>query len=130
MENKFCLTLPIYYNQKFVTKKDKKILVGMNWYRVAHFLVSNKVKIHYHELVRDLLKGQKFRRILINYHVFVQRRNTDGHNIRAVIEKFFLDGLVEAGVIEDDSIDYVVGDTSSYSLDKDNPRIEITINEI
>ncbi len=126
----FKLTLPIYYEQKFVTKKNKNILVGMNWYRNAHFLVTNKVKEHYHGIVKEKMGDVKFRRILINYHVYVGRRNTDGHNVRSVIEKFFLDGLVEAGVVEDDSIDYVVGDTSAYSLDKENPRIEITINEI
>lgn len=123
------VTLPIHYTQTFKTKKPKTILVGMNWYRNAHYLVSNKVKSHYHDLVKDILPAQKFTRIRLEYRVFVGRRNTDGHNIRAVIEKFFLDSLVEGGYIKDDSIDFVLGDTSSYGLDKDNPRIEISIIE-
>ncbi len=59
------------------------------------------------------------------------RTGTDGHNIRSVIEKFFLDGLVECGAIKDDSTPkFVVGDYgTSYYMDKDNPRIEITIEE-
>lgn len=124
------ITLPIHYTQTFKTKKPKTILVGMNWYRNAHFLVSNKVKSHYHEMVWDILPRQKFTKVRLEYRVFVGRRNTDGHNIRSVIEKFFLDSLVEGGYIADDSIDFVVGDTSSYYLDKDNPRIEISIIEI
>ena len=127
---KIKITLPIHYTQDFKTKKDKTILVGMNWFRNAHYLVSNKVKHHYHNLVINSLPKQNFGKIKLDYKVFVGRRNTDGHNVRAVIEKFFLDGLVEGGYIEDDSIDYVVGDTSSYYLDKSNPRIEITIEDI
>lgn len=124
------VTLPIHYTFTFKTKKPKTILVGMNWYRNAHFLASNKVKAHYHELVDRQLTAKSFRKIRLEYRVFVGRRNTDGHNIRAVIEKFFLDGMVEGSHIKDDSIDYVVGDTSIYGIDKYNPRIEISIIEI
>lgn len=121
--------LPIHYTNEYKTKKDKTILVGMNWYRNAHFLVSNKVKHHYHDLVSKQIGNSKFNKIKLIYKVYVGRKNTDGHNIRAVIEKFFLDSLVEGGNIKDDSIDYVVGDSSEYYLDKDNPRIEIEIIE-
>lgn len=121
------VTLPIHYTQTYKTKKSKTFLVGMNWYRNAHYLVSNKVKSAYHCMVYKQLNGLTFNKIKLEYRVYVGRRNTDGHNIRAVIEKFFLDGLVEGGHIKDDSIDYVVGDTSYYFLDKENPRIEITI---
>lgn len=124
------ITLPIHYTQTFKTKKSKTFLVGMNWYRNAHFLVTSKVKNDYHDMVSKQLKNLTFDKIRLKYHVYVGRRNTDGHNIRAVIEKFFLDGLVECGAIKDDSIDYVVGDTSEYFLDKENPRIEIFIEEV
>ena len=121
------ITLPIHYTQTYKTKKSKTFLVGMNWYRNAHYLVSNKVKEHYHGLVSRALGKQYFNKIKLKYRVYVGRKNTDGHNIRSVIEKFFLDGLVEGGLIKDDSIDYVIGDSSYYFLDKENPRIEITI---
>lgn len=101
----------------------------MNWYRNAHYLVSNKVKSHYHELVEEQIRSEKFKKIKLEYRVYVGRRNTDGHNIRAVIEKFFLDGMVEGGHLPDDSIDYVIGDSSFYFIDKENPRIEINIIE-
>lgn len=124
------VTLPIHYTQTFKTKKDKTFLVGMNWYRNAHYLITNKVKSDYHKMVYKQLKNLTFGKIRLKYHVYVSRKNTDGHNIRSVIEKFFLDGLVEGGIIKDDSIDYVIGDSSSYFLDKDNPRIEIFIEEV
>mgnify|MGYP003587485021 CR=1 FL=1 len=45
------LELPIYYTFTKKTKKDNKVLVGMNWYRNAHFRSSNQVKQHYHKLI-------------------------------------------------------------------------------
>lgn len=124
------ITLPIYYTFKYKTKKDKNVLVGLNAYRNWHHNVSNTVKHHYHNLVSELIGDKKFNRIFIKYKVYVSRKNTDGHNVRAVIEKFFVDGLVECGAIKDDSIDYLIGDSSIYLQDKENPRIEIEIKEV
>jgi hypothetical protein len=123
------IVLPIYYDFTFRTKKPKRILVGLNWYRNAHHRVSNNVKIHYHKLTAAAVKDNKFGRIKLVYKVYAGRNGTDGHNIRAVIEKFFMDGLVECGAIVDDDISHVIGDTSEYYIDKDNPRIEIEIIE-
>lgn len=123
------ITLPIYYIFPRKTKKDKRILVGLNWYRNAHHRVSNSVKIHYHELTADAVQKNKFKKIRLVYRVYAGRNGTDGHNIRAVIEKFFMDGLVECGAIPDDDISHVIGDESNYFIDKENPRIEIEIIE-
>lgn len=123
------ITLPIYYDFVFKTKKPKRILVGLNWYRNAHHRVSNDVKSHYHGLVKMAIGTNRFNRIKLIYRVYAGRKGTDGSNIRSVLEKFVLDGLVEAGAIPDDNIDYVIGDSSEYYIDKDNPRIEIEIIE-
>lgn len=125
------ITLPIHYEQKFKTKKSKKFLVGLNWYRNAHHRVSNTVKHYYHELVTEAIGNKKFKKIRLEYDVYVARNGTDGHNIRSVIEKFFLDGLVESGAIEDDNTqEYVMRDSTRYYVDKENPRIEINIIEM
>jgi hypothetical protein len=124
------ISLPIYYTQYFKTKKSKTFLVGLNWYRNAHHSISNSVKHYYHELVYPLVVGNKFNKVMIEYRVYAGRKGTDGHNIRAILEKFFLDGFVEAGCIEDDNIDFVIGDSSKYFIDRDNPRIDITVKEV
>ena len=121
------IILPIHYTQTYKTKKSKTFLVGLNWYRNAHYLVSNKVKQYYHELVAKQIKKERFDKIKLHYKVYAQRNGTDGHNIRAVLEKFFMDGLVESGAIKDDDISHVLGDTSEYFIDKESPRIEIEI---
>ena len=125
------IVLPIYYEQKFKTKKSKTFLVGLNWYRNAHHSISNKVKHDYHELVMKQCVSEEFHgKIKLHYRVYVARKNTDGSNIRSVIEKFLLDGLVEGGHINNDTIEYVVGDTSNYYQDKENPRMEIDIETV
>jgi len=123
------LTFPIYYVQEFKTKPSKTFLVGLNWYRNAHHMLSNKVKAHYHELVKQQIGNTKFDKIKITYHIYAGRNGTDGHNIRAVMEKFICDGLVEAGCIKDDSIEFLKRDSSIYFIDKENPRIEVYIED-
>ena len=124
------IVLPIYYEQTFKTKPSKKFLVGLNWYRNAHHMISNKVKHWYHDEVKKQITRQRFNKIRIHYDVYAQRNGTDGANIRSILEKFVSDGLVVAGVIEDDKIGILVGDSSNYYIDSENPRIEITINEV
>ena len=126
MKNK--ITLPIYYTIKYKTKKDKQILVWLNFYRNAHYMLSNKIKKHYHQLVAEQVKNTKYTQITLKYKVFIKRKNTDYHNIRSIVEKFFLDALVENWNIKDDSFDYVKGDECEVFLDKEDPRIEILIN--
>lgn len=46
----------------------------------------------------------------------------------AFAKKFILDGLVGAGVLVNDSRQYVAGFEDDFSeIDKDNPRVEVTI---
>lgn len=124
------LVFPIYYEQEFKTKKNKTFLVGLNWYRNAHHMISNKVKQYYHDLVAKQITRERYKKVRVHYAIYAQRNGTDGPNIRSVLEKFVLDGLVESGVIEDDKIGILLGDSSDYYIDAENPRIEITINEV
>ena len=124
------LALPIYYKQVFKTKKDKTILVGMTNYRNWHYILSNKIKAHYHQLVKEQYDGSTFNKVSVHYKIYAKRRGTDGGNIRSVIEKFVLDGLVEVGAFPDDSIEYVSGDSSEYFYDKENPRAEVYLDRL
>lgn len=126
----FTFTVPIYY---FVTKKKTR-LMGLNWYNAAHFLVKNKAKKHYLELVRDIVGNDgavHFRgKVKIEYTIYLKRRGTDGGNVRSVIEKFVLDALGTLNVIKDDNASIVVADKADYFFDKENPRAEITIKPV
>ena len=45
-------------------------------------------------------------------------------------KKFILDALVASGIIEADSWRCVTGFTDEFFVDKENPRIEVSIHEI
>lgn len=50
----------------------------------------------------------------------------DKDNIRHGI-KYILDGLVKAGILQDDSWNFIGEISDSYFIDKDNPRIVIEL---
>lgn len=123
------IELPIYWTQHYKTKKDKTVLVGMNWYRNAHYHSQNKMKQDFHELVAkqvgDFSCDGKFK---LAIEIYYKNSNCDGANIAALIEKFVLDALQEDKVIINDNVQYHMG--SSWKIveqDKDNPRSLITI---
>ncbi len=65
--------------------------------------------------------------ITITWHEPNRRRDPD--NVVGGT-KFVMDGLVAGGVIKDDSQRYVNSITHQFEVDKENPRIEIEIEEV
>lgn len=125
------IELPIYWTQHFKTKKDKTTLVGMNWYRNAHFHAQNKMKQDFHELVRKQIGAQKLQnKFKLALGIYFKNASCDGANIAALMEKVTLDALQEDGVIINDNVQYHKG--SSWEVlgqDKENPRCVITITD-
>ena len=121
------IVVPIHYEIKYKTKASKKVLVWMNNYRNWHHHLSNKVKQHYHDLVKAQSGDERFEYIKPHYKIYLWNRLTDWPNVRSIMEKFILDWLVEAWVINDDTVDVVLWDSSEYFIDKLNPRCEVYI---
>ena len=126
------LDLPIYYTFERKTKKDNKILVGMNWYRNAHFRNSNQVKQYYHELIfLKVLKSQRIKgSYQVEYLLYPSNANCDLMNVVSVIDKFLNDALQDCGVVVNDNVKFYKSMTAGVKeIDKINPRIEIIIEE-
>lgn len=117
--------IPIYYN----VNKKKAVLAGLNWYRNAHFQVTAKVKKFVTGIIDDNIEGEPVLegKVHVHFKVYLKRKGSDGGNVRAVMEKFALDGIVKAGMLKDDTAEIIVTDSSEYHYDKDFPRCEITI---
>ncbi len=144
MKTEAIFIVPIYYTFNRRVKGDKTILVGLNWYRNAHYRISNNVKKHYKKIIRSQLSslsGVRFSKVTVEYNLYLKRRGSDGGNVTSIIEKFVLDALTDkvkkkgkgenfTGLIEDDNCEIVVGKTEKYFLDKDNPRCEIIIKQV
>lgn len=64
--------------------------------------------------------------VVLHFTWYMKNKRKDLDNI-AFAKKFVLDGMVEAGILYDDSFKWVKGFTDSFVVDKDNPRVEVEI---
>ena len=125
------LVSPLYVTLHSKRSAGKRISLNLNNYRNLHFQVSNKAKIAYKQLmIPQICSLHRLQwPVKIRYRYYL-RQKCDVGNIHAIVDKFFLDALVELGKLPDDSIKFVVG--ASYTaagIDRKNPRCEIEIME-
>lgn len=93
----------------------------------GHWAQYSKMKKRYTEMVAWLAKGKgKFKKIDIYITWYCKNRRKDKDNIMAGT-KFILDGLVMAGVIENDGWRHVGSISHDFKVDRDNPRIEVKL---
>ena len=121
-------TIPL--NWTIGIKKPKKFFLGMNFYRNAHFQVSNQVKKMLSEYCLQYNFG-KHEKIRVHYGVYFENmRKRDIMNAVAVVDKFVMDHLVTVGAIPEDDFKHV----SSYRIDyigkADINKVEIIIEDI
>jgi Holliday junction resolvase RusA-like endonuclease len=64
--------------------------------------------------------------ITLIYNWYSKNERKDIDNV-AFAKKFINDGLVLAGVLQDDSRKYVSGFEDNFFIDKENPRVEVEI---
>jgi hypothetical protein len=119
----------------YVMIGNKKFSLNLNVYRNAHYQVLNKAKIifknkllaEYPELTRI-----KANRVIIEYLITrCDNRKFDTMNIVSIVDKFFLDALVEFGCISDDNYNYVAYKAtrvSDYVSKMPNKKIHIFCN--
>ena len=77
------------------------------------------------------LEWLKFKKIKISYQVFYpDKQRRDKWNVYSIVQKFFLDAMVNRKCIEDDN-DLIVWDEifKTPIYDKLKGRVEITITE-
>lgn len=100
----------------------------------THWAKGAKLKEHETSLVmwnaKIHLRGVKIiKPIILEIDWFEQNSKRDIDNIASGV-KFILDGLVQAGVLKNDSQKYVVGLVHKFYVDKDNPRVEVKLVEV
>ena len=115
-----------------VGKKEKNFYVNLNIYRNAHHFTLNSAKIAFKEAIQDQVNKLPFlHKIKLHYRVFApSNRKIDTMNVGSIADKFFCDALVEAGKLTDDNYDYLLYNGFEFGgIDKENPRVEVTIEE-
>jgi crossover junction endodeoxyribonuclease RusA len=107
---------------------------SLNQWRNMHHYTEAKQKKEWEDIVilevqRQRKKPPKpIKRSTTTYtYYFPDRRRRDASNFSP---KWLEDGLVKAGVLEDDSFENVDLKVRKGGVDKHNPRVEITIEEM
>ena len=93
-----------------------------------HWSIYAKEKRRLTLSVALLCKAQQLKpvkRAVIRFTWYEKNKRRD--NISAAGKKPILDGLVEAGVLKDDGWSVIHGLEDRYFVDKERPRVEVTI---
>ena len=81
--------------------------------------------------IRQQLHGVHIEKpVLIYYHCFEKDNRRDGDNILSCATKFIQDSLTKTKVLQEDNRRCIPHFYHDVSVDKDNPRIEVTITEL
>lgn len=102
-------------------------------YEAGHYRKRQLIADVWHEIVlfavRQQLPDVKIKAFPVHiiYHVYPPNKRRDIGN---TISKVLTDGIVKAGLLPDDSLDFVRGETVWFEeVDKKHPRIEVEIVE-
>lgn len=77
------------------------------------------------------LRGRKPKTpIRIRYVFYEPNKKRDCDNIAAFPHKVIQDALVETNTIPNDGWRHIVGFTDDFEVDENDPRIEITLEEV
>lgn len=114
----------------------KEWILNLNNYRNAHYMILNKAKVNFKNLVSlDIHKLPKFSTIdTIEYTLYRDtKRHCDIANICSIVDKFFCDALVEFGKLPDDNFNYLRNVSYRWGgilSDKTESYVEITLKGI
>jgi len=126
--------IPVYFVQEFKRKENKTWLVGLNWFRNAHFAVQNSVKQHYHKLISDLLEPHvicsscPLMSYKVSYTYFYKNVNSDMPNVIAFSSKVANDAFQELGYVINDNVQHLQAEHFYVGgRDSTNPRVHVVL---
>lgn len=99
------------------------------WYAGAHWRVRKEEADRVHLLMLVALGGRPARitrRVEVCVTAYFKGKQLDPDNLPA---KLYIDGMVRAGLLVNDTPRYVDSVTTRSRIDKHRPRVEITIRE-
>lgn len=80
--------------------------------------------------IRMQLNGVHFpNKVALDFRWYEPNRRRDPDNV-CFAHKFILDALVNNGIIKGDSQKYITGLNDDFFVDREFPRIEVTIREV
>jgi hypothetical protein len=130
MNKEYTLKLPM----RIRTSSKKVTALNLNIYRNLHFRSLSSLKNKFQEHGKKLLKNSnipKLGRIRLEYKVFAKtKKEFDVANICSIVDKFFSDTLVHAGIIEDDNWKFLDSVSFGFGGFASDEYILVIITEI
>ena len=114
------------------TGKDQfKNALNLNFYRNAHYIFNDRAKKQFKEIIAPQVRAlDVYTKLKPTYRYYLARK-ADMGNVHSIVEKYFLDAIVEFGKIGDDDCYQVIGaDYEFVEVDKENARCEIELREV
>ena len=105
-------------------------------YRTKKMRVFNTEKVKNEKIIRECLRKQGLDKvriekpIAIHYTIYAKDKRHDRMNLGACLDKCFCDALQGMRILPNDAWDFVVKISFDVTLDRTNPRAEITITEL
>ena len=127
------LTLPIRAYLPRKTKKDRMCALNINQYCNWPFHLKSDVKLVYKEIVRKYIQENNIvipePPFSLIYQLYVgTKRKVDSSNVTIMVDKYFLDALVQLEYLEDDCDIFIRTKVLLPSVyDNGNERVEIKI---
>lgn len=108
---------------EYLAACNKNPRIGNALKAKAKFIANNAIR-------HDLNRWHTDNPIIIHYHIYEQNMKRDKDNVFAMISKTIQDSLQECQVIDNDGWKNVENFTHDFFIDRQNPRIEIFIEEL
>lgn len=84
----------------------------------------------YIKLSKDLHGVKIERPVIIHYSFYCENKMHDRMNVASAFIKSFEDAMQKCRIIRNDGWDDVLTPTLSFDIDKQKPRVEVTIEEV
>lgn len=116
--------------------KNKWFYLNLNNYRSAHHRTYENIKRQVEDYICSLdLKNKIIHPydcpIQVHYNYYSHTSSFDRMNVLGAVDKFLMDALVKAGIINNDTHREVLTPTfEPVGKDRENPRVEVTITAI
>lgn len=109
----------------------KQYALNLNFYRNAYYRTLNDMKVKFtEEITPKILNLPFYKTVSLTYTLYPKsKRLCDVANVCSIVDKFFCDALVKNQKLEDDN--YTIVKDVKYQfgeIDKENPRVTVTIN--
>lgn len=95
--------------------------------RGNRFMAAKIKKTETERVIWELAHPEKIvGRAVISFDWYTKNERKDPDNV-SFAKKFILDGMVVSGLLENDTRKCIKGFIDCFFVDKDNPRVEVTI---